>query len=126
MPGMKRVINNLSPNDTENIVRIIQSFHENHIPFSINNNGIRHPHSMADEYTALPSFYINVSEPYVDKAIDIIHRHLQCVYLDLENGSAVCGCKCESECPSSHKMTISPECWNIKSGNIYYSNDREK
>jgi len=120
MPVIKRVLTDISPNDTENIIRIIQQFHANDIPFTLSNQGIRDHRSCSGGYIALSKFYINVEEKYAERAIELIHLQTKCSYLDLENSCVSCGCNSEIECLSSHKLTITPECWNIKSGNIFY------
>lgn len=124
MPVLKRVLTDISPNDIENTVRILQQFHANSIPFTLSNQGIRDPRLYSDGYIALPKFYINVEEKYADRAVELIHLQNKCTYLDLENNCATCGCNYENECPSSHKLTITPECWNIKSGNVFYPQRR--
>jgi len=121
MPVLKRVLTNISPNDIENTVRILQQFHANNIPFSLTNQGIRDSHALSEGYIAIPKFYISVEEKYAKRAIELIHLQNKCPYLDLENSCVLCRCDFENECLSSHKLTITPECWNIKSGNIFYS-----
>ncbi|MCK9325706.1 MAG: hypothetical protein M0P69_09435 [Bacteroidales bacterium] len=120
MPVLKRVLTNISPNDIENTVRILQQFHANNIPFSLTNQGIRDSRALSEGYIAIPKFYISVEEKYAKRAIELIYLQNKCSYLDLENSCVSCGCNSEIECLSSHKLTITPECWNVKSGNIFY------